>query len=107
MSKPEWGAKRQCQSCGTKYYDFRKKEIKCPKCGTVFDTEAVTKARRRSAPAPKKEVRPAPVEAEAADLPGVEDTGDDDDDALIEDTDDLDEEEVEVAVEADDNEEGR
>ena len=36
MAKPELGAKRQCQSCGVKFFDLNKDPIVCPKCGTVF-----------------------------------------------------------------------
>lgn len=36
MAKPELGTKRQCQSCGSKFYDLQKDPILCPKCGTVF-----------------------------------------------------------------------
>ena len=47
VSKPEWGLKRVCQSCGCKYYDMRPesddsgKPILCPSCGTAFDPEAL------------------------------------------------------------------
>ena len=30
------GEKRTCISCGTKFFDFNKDEIICPKCGTEF-----------------------------------------------------------------------
>ena len=30
------GEKRICLSCGTKFFDFNKDEIICPKCGTEF-----------------------------------------------------------------------
>jgi uncharacterized protein (TIGR02300 family) len=36
VSKPELGAKRQCQACGAKFFDLNKDPIVCPKCGTVF-----------------------------------------------------------------------
>ena len=66
MAKPEWGTKRQCQSCGAKYYDFGRSPIVCPACGTTFDPEAILKARRpRPGAAPKKE-RVVPIPPEAA-----------------------------------------
>ena len=37
MAKPEWGKKRICSSCNTKYYDFNKSPIICPSCGAEFD----------------------------------------------------------------------
>ena len=60
MAKPEWGIKRVCQSCGTRYYDFEKTPIVCPSCDTAFDPEAVLKSRRNRVPVveepkPKKE----------------------------------------------------
>lgn len=39
MSKIEWGLKRYCQKCHTKYYDMQKDPITCPKCGTLYQQE--------------------------------------------------------------------
>ena len=65
MAKPEWGIKRSCQSCGTRFYDLGKPKIACPKCGAEFDPQLVTRPQRsRAAPAPA----PAPVEAEIEDV---------------------------------------
>jgi uncharacterized protein (TIGR02300 family) len=36
VTKPELGNKHQCQQCGTKFFDFNKSPIICPKCGSVF-----------------------------------------------------------------------
>ena len=68
MSKPEWGTKRTCQSCGAHFYDLRKDTIICPKCGTTYDPEAVLKSRRGRVVeklTPVKPVEPEPVEPEA------------------------------------------
>ncbi len=46
MAKAEWGLKRLCPNCGTRYYDMRHDPIVCPKCGAHFDAEAVVKTRR-------------------------------------------------------------
>ena len=46
MAKAEWGLKRICPNCGTRYYDFRKDPPTCPACGTVYDPEALLKSRR-------------------------------------------------------------
>ncbi|HEM46397.1 MAG TPA: TIGR02300 family protein, partial [Alphaproteobacteria bacterium] len=64
MAKPEWGTKRICQSCGAPFYDLRRDPIVCPKCGTVFDPEAVLKSRR---------TRPQEEPARLQDRLGVED----------------------------------
>ncbi|MFI5013211.1 MAG: TIGR02300 family protein [Hyphomicrobiales bacterium] len=36
MAKPELGTKRQCRSCGNRFYDLSRDPILCPKCGVVF-----------------------------------------------------------------------
>lgn len=48
MAKPELGAKRQCQSCATKFYDLNKNPITCPKCGSIFQIAALTRAPARA-----------------------------------------------------------
>ena len=66
MAKPEWGTKRQCQSCGAKYYDFGREPIVCPACNTVFDPEAILKARRPRPSQGAKKDRVVPAEAAEA-----------------------------------------
>jgi uncharacterized protein (TIGR02300 family) len=46
VAKPEWGKKRLCPSCGTKFYDLRKSPPTCPSCGETVDVEAPTKSKR-------------------------------------------------------------
>ena len=46
MAKPEWGKKRICLACNTKYYDFNKSPIICPSCGTEFDPDTNLKNRK-------------------------------------------------------------
>jgi uncharacterized protein (TIGR02300 family) len=41
VAKPELGTKRQCLSCGAKFYDLNKDPIVCPKCSTVFVVQAL------------------------------------------------------------------
>lgn len=48
MAKPELGAKRQCHSCATKFYDLNKDPIVCPKCGTIFQVAAMSRAVART-----------------------------------------------------------
>ena len=71
MSKPEWGIKRICQSCGAKFYDLQSSPIICPGCGTKFDPDAMLRGRRtRSTAAPKAapvKVAEKPPEADVAD----------------------------------------
>ena len=46
MAKPEWGKKRICLACNTKYYDFNKSPIICPSCGSEFDPDVYLKSRK-------------------------------------------------------------
>ncbi len=45
MARPELGLKRQCMSCGAKFYDLGRDPIVCPKCGTVFQAAALAVGR--------------------------------------------------------------
>jgi uncharacterized protein (TIGR02300 family) len=67
VAKAELGAKRECQSCGTKYYDLGKEPPVCPRCGTVFSATAPKASAapvEKPKPKPKPEPRVAPVAAE-------------------------------------------
>ena len=44
MAKPELGLKRQCMTCGAKFYDLHRDPIVCPKCGTTFQAAALPRA---------------------------------------------------------------
>ncbi|MDE0780499.1 MAG: TIGR02300 family protein [Alphaproteobacteria bacterium] len=95
MAKPEWGVKRACLACGTRFYDLIKQPIVCPTCETVFDPETIFKPRRaraEEAAAAAKAVNDdaAKAKLEAADnaedelaalVEGVEVDDDDDDDS--------------------------
>jgi len=97
MSKAEWGLKRTCQSCGARFYDLTKSPIECPKCGAEYDPEVLLKSRRGKAPV----VAPKPVPVPVADdvdaiEPAVGDEAEEED-AVIEDTSELGEDEEDVA----------
>jgi len=69
--KPEWGAKRVCHSCGSRFYDLGRRPIVCPACETVLDLDTLTRGRRNRSPqaAPAKPevavpVKPVPAEVE-------------------------------------------
>src|SRR3954453_16617502 len=69
VAKPEWGTKRICPSCGTRYYDLMRDPVVCPKCATPFDPEAFLKSRRTRPVAPvEKELEPVGAEEIDADL---------------------------------------
>jgi len=131
VSKPEWGTKRLCQSCGTKFYDLQRAPITCPSCGAEADRESPLKSRRSRAAAAPKPVpvapvkKPQPVEAkvdgdEAEDLPDADpadadlpdadpadDSADDSDDTLIEDTSELGDDDVSDVVASKDDDDER
>jgi len=58
--KPEWGTKRQCPECATRFYDLQKSPIVCPNCGVQFEPEALLKVRRTRAE-PRAERRATPA----------------------------------------------
>ncbi len=119
MAKSEWGIKRTCQDCGAPFYDLKKKNIVCPKCGTVFDPAPPAKPKRVAPvekPIPKpdavkekaEEKTPPPAKGDKdgaaagkddekvlpkgdknIDTEAGDDDGNDDDKDLIEDTSDL------------------
>jgi uncharacterized protein (TIGR02300 family) len=96
VAKPEWGKKRLCPSCGTKFYDLRKSPPACPSCGETVDVEAPTKSKRSrskdsgrgkaAAAAPAAAAEAEPVlgeetdETPLADDTSYEDTGEEIDD---------------------------
>ena len=63
MAKPDWGTKRACPNCGTRYYDLVTIRSSVPKCGAAFDPEALLKTRRVRVAAPVEAVA-APVAVE-------------------------------------------
>jgi uncharacterized protein (TIGR02300 family) len=93
LAKPEWGFKRQCHSCGLRFYDLRKDPIVCPHCRATFDALAMLRPRRARAEAvaaaPVVVEEPAPAEEAEA----VPETMEEDDDEIIEDASELGEDE--------------
>ena len=58
MVKAEWGSKRGCPKCGTRFYDLGKDSpVTCIACGVSWDPEPVLKSKQPMPfDAPKKEV---------------------------------------------------
>jgi uncharacterized protein (TIGR02300 family) len=50
VAKPNLGFKRVCGNCGTKFYDFGRTPIVCPKCDTVYVVSTSTRAAARAEP---------------------------------------------------------
>ena len=135
MAKPELGTKRLCGNCAAKFYDLNKTPIVCPKCHTVMEIAAVTTRPRpepaaaRAAAAPVKEEAVVPETQDAefvsledadAEAQGKKVAGDDaiagdddieiddepiDDAALIEETEESDDDVTDIIGEREDNEE--
>jgi uncharacterized protein (TIGR02300 family) len=133
VAKPELGTKRLCANCGAKFYDLSKTPITCPKCHTVMELAAVAARPRpepaRATPAKEEALVPETQDAEfvsleeadaeaqgkkgAADsdaLPGdddieLEDDESMDDAALIEETEESDDDVTDIIGEREDNEE--
>ena len=111
MAKPEWGNKRICPSCGTRYYDLLREPVICPKCSTPFDPEAFLRARRARPAAPvEKELETVgaddiDAEVEGEELEAVSDEeeaapleeGEEEEEELIEDASELGEDEDDMA----------
>jgi len=90
MPKDEWGVKRVCPTCSTRFYDLQHDPMTCPNCGSVFTVDSLTAVKPKGI-RPEK-LKPEPVDLE--DLPEIEtdddgiETDDDVDDEILEDEDD-------------------
>ena len=64
MVKPEWGTKRTCPKCATRFYDLGKDDpIHCINCGVAWQAEPVLKSKQ---PLPFEQAKPE-IEAEKED----------------------------------------
>jgi uncharacterized protein (TIGR02300 family) len=73
MVKPEWGAKRTCPKCATRFYDLGKDNpVTCIECGQAFQPEPVLKSKQplpfEAAPAAVAPEREADADLGAEDL---------------------------------------
>ena len=82
MPKDEWGVKRLCPSCSTRFYDLQHDPMTCPNCSTTFTVDSLT-AVKAKVHRPEK-VKPEPADID--DLPVID--GDDLDDEILEDEED-------------------
>lgn len=47
MAKPEWGTKRSCPKCGTRFYDLGNEDpVTCIECGETWTPEPVLKSKQ-------------------------------------------------------------
>jgi uncharacterized protein (TIGR02300 family) len=73
MVKPEWGTKRTCPKCSTRFYDLGHEDpVHCINCGTEWMPEPVLKSKQpmafEAAPVAVKEPAAADDELAADDL---------------------------------------
>jgi len=88
--KPEWGTKRTCPKCSTRFYDLGKKDpVACIDCGHEWKPEPILKSKQ---PVPEEPEKPAASEKPAEE---AEETAEAAEDLPIEEADE------EVAVEDD------
>ncbi|GHF13276.1 hypothetical protein GCM10017044_04070 [Kordiimonas sediminis] len=80
MAKEEWGTKRTCPSCGTRFYDLKKNDpVTCIDCGNEWVPEPVLKTKQ-----------PIIVEDKEEDsTEGADALDSDDDDIDVDDIDDI------------------
>ena len=86
MPAKDLGAKHICFKCGTKFYDLKKPEPLCPKCGADQRASPANKPstpaeRRPRARPPEPKTEPVEVELDDDDLDDADDDDDDDDSA--------------------------
>ena len=72
MVKPEWGTKRTCPKCATRFYDLGKEDpVTCIACGVHWNPEPVLKSKQPlpyEAAKPEKEVEKADTDLAAEEL---------------------------------------
>ena len=103
MSKPEWGTKRTCLSCGARFYDFGKTTLECPACGASFDLETIARTRRTRGGTRTVEPKAAvakvvEVEEEEEVLDEVEDEVEDDEEDDVDEVDVVDDDDDEAVA---------
>ena len=70
MVKPEWGTKRTCPKCSTRFYDLAKDEpVNCISCGYAWMPEPVLKSKQ---PLPFEAAQPEQTVKEDEDLAAEE-----------------------------------
>jgi len=93
MPKEEWGVKRVCPSCSTRFYDLQNDPMTCPSCAHEFTLESLTGNKSRTMQADKADAQSAKAkEADTDDVVLDDDDEESDvdlgDDVLDEDEDD-------------------
>ena len=84
MPKEEWGVKRVCPNCQSRFYDLQNDPMTCPECGHSFTAESLASGKARTMVADKADPKSAAAEEEEE----VVLDDDDEDDAVVEESDD-------------------
>jgi hypothetical protein len=87
MPKEEWGTKRLCPHCATRFYDLQNDPMTCPACGAQFTLESLIDGRGKTYVGEKASSNTSDDLVDDDDDLN-EDSGDLDDDLLDEDDDD-------------------
>jgi uncharacterized protein (TIGR02300 family) len=66
VTKADLGSKRTCPECGARFFDLKKKNPECIKCGTVCEDPKPAKPRRGARPAATPIPVPIPLPAAEA-----------------------------------------
>lgn len=104
MSKPELGTKRDCPSCGAKFYDLSKNPVVCPKCKHEYVPDTGSKAKRaKPVEKPKEKVSKRVVAADDDGNVSLDAMRDDELAADVDDDIDVDDVDVDVEVDDDDD----
>jgi uncharacterized protein (TIGR02300 family) len=88
MVKPEWGTKRTCPKCGTRFYDLGKDDpVHCVACGVAWQPEPVLKSKQplpfeAQKPEVEKEKEDADLASDDLDLEVDEDAEENPDDEV-------------------------
>ena len=87
MVNPEWGTKRSCPKCATRFYDLGKDDpITCINCGNAWQPEPVLKSKQ---PLPFEVAAPKEVKEADEDLAAEELVPDEDEEPSADDEVDL------------------
>ena len=107
MSKPAWGTKRVCPSCGARFYDLSRTPITCPVCQAVYQvTPPPSRRGERAQPVEVRKVVEPEVEAPALETPDIIGREEAEAEAAIEEDEeivDLGDDAAEIPAAADDN----
>lgn len=89
MPKEEWGTKRLCPHCGTRFYDLNRDPMTCPACNNSFDVESLAPSGRSRALTSEKTAAKEEEEQDVLDDDDdLESDGGEIDDDLLDDDDD-------------------